>query len=265
MDLEIRKHMESYCGGSSVGVQAFASGGSYLFLLFSREALLAGVTLQRIGGRVYIKNVDTTGYERGYARAFILSILKVLSPELSCCFSIPKNEYIFNGSSLNKEKKIRGPRELLEYWIGIFEDMYDNVHVWSNHHENISYPFKHMDEIVYFEDDPKDRLRKHFVGGLEEMFAALLCRTDFTNGSLVYGRSCKHGGGCIVEASIGDVDGMESMLRKLDFSTRLEALESTKKFISRFGLVIEYFPIKRVMKPRRNEQACIILTPIRKV
>ncbi|KAG5858916.1 hypothetical protein KMI_10g16160 [Encephalitozoon hellem] len=265
MDVEIRRHMEGSCGDSMVGVQAFVSGESYIFLLFNREVLLAGVTLQRVGSHVYIKNVDTTGYERGHARKFITSILKALSPELSCCFSTPKSEYIFNGSSQNKGKVIREPGELLEYWIGIFEDLYDDLHVWSNHYENISYPFKHLDEVVYFEDDPKERLRKHFVGSLEEMFAVLLCRADFTNGSLVYGRLCKHVGCGMVEAEAGDVYGMEAMLRTLDFSTHSMALKSTEKFISRFGLDIEYFPSKRTARPKKSEQACIVLSPTRKV
>ncbi|ADM10938.1 uncharacterized protein Eint_010760 [Encephalitozoon intestinalis ATCC 50506] len=265
MNLEIKKHMKSLCGESSLGVQAFMVDERYLCLLFNREVLLAGVSLQKIGDRVYIKNIDTTGYERGHTKRFIISVLKALSPKISCCFSTPKREYIFNGSSSNKEKRILSPGNLLEYWVGIFENLYSNVYVWSNHYENISYPFKSMDEVVCFEDDPKEKLKKHFKGGLKEMFTALLCRPDFTNGSLVYGQSWKNGRAGEVEATVGDVGEMEAMLRSLDFSTISKARKSTKEFICRFGLSIEYFQAQRTLEPKKHEHAYTVLKPIKKV
>nr|AGE96061.1 hypothetical protein ECU01_0860 [Encephalitozoon cuniculi] len=264
MDLEIRRHMESPCGRSELGIQAFVSNGRYLCLLFNRETLLAGMTLQKIRNRVYIRNVDTTGYGRGHARGFILSVLKTLAPGFCCCFSVPRSEYIFGGSSRNREKRIRGPGELLEYWIEVFESLYDDVHVWSNHYENISYPFKHIDEVVYFEDDPKEKLRRHFEGGLEEMFAALLCRADFASGSLVYGQSRGDDVCSVVETSIGDVDGMEAMLRTLDFSSISKARRSTKKFICEFELAVEYFQGQGAVRPKKNEEAFAVMNATNK-
>ena len=264
MDLEIRKHMESLCGECVVGVQVFVAGERYMCLLFDEAVLLAAMTLQKIGRRVYIRNVDTTGCVRGHTRRFVISVLRVLSPDLVCCFSVPRSEYIFHRSSENEGKRVRGAGELLKYWVGIFSELCSDVHVWSNHYEPASHPFTSMSEVVYFEDDPKKKLGMHFKGGLEKMFAALLCRADFASGSLVYGRLQTDARGPGPEARPGDVDGMEAMLRSLDFSTEASAKESTGMFMGRFGLSVEYFRGHRSLGPGRAEVAHAVLKPRRK-
>lgn len=265
MELEIRKLMESDCGQSVLGVQVFVSGGRYISLLFGETILLAAMTLQRIGTRVYIRNVDTTGYGRGHTRRLVLSALRAMAPDLVCCFSMPRSEYIFHRSSENKGKRIKGAGELLRYWVGIFSELCSDVYVWSNHYEPASHPFRSMDEVVCFEDDPKEKLARHFEGSLDEMFTSLLCRPDFAKGSLVYGKPRMSGRLPPPYARAGDVSGMEEMLRALNFSTEANARESTRRFIDRFGLNMSYFRSDGGAKPPRPEEAHIVLKPRRKM
>ena len=78
--------------------------------------------------------------------------------------------------------------ELVNLWVEIINEVHPEMHVWSNHYENISHPFKTFDDLVYFDDDPNEKLMRHFKGGLNQLFEAL-CQTDFSNGSFVYGKS----------------------------------------------------------------------------
>lgn len=258
MDTEIRKHMEDPAGDSWVGVCSFGSGGRFISLLFNPTVLVSAVTLQQAGDRVYIKNVDTTGCERGHTRGLILAVLKTLGPRMTCCFSSPRDEYIFNGSSRNRMKRIRGAGDLLEYWVEIFGMFHDKVHVWSNYYENISHPFKSVDELVYFDDDPKEKLVRHFDGGVEDMFGTLLCRTDFVKGSLVYGVSVD--GGCSSQAEARELDvwRVETRLRTLDFSTPEDARESTARLVDEFAMEIEYFKVKKTTVSRGEDQVCMV-------
>lgn len=262
MDVGIRRHMENPGGSSMIGVRSFRRDGRSVHLLFDCNTLLAAMTLQRIGKRIYIKNVDTTGCGVGHTRSFIIAVLKTISPDMTCCFSSPRNEYIFNKSSLNRMKKTRGPGDLLEYWVATFEEIHDKVYVWSNHYENVSHPFKDIDELVYFEDDPKEKLAKHFKGNLGEMFAALLCRTDFTAGSLVYGKSfgnveCYFD---LLDAEDVDIGYVEMFLRSLDFSNAERAKMSTERFVCAFDIELEYFMSEKKSSTREETHACVLST-----
>ncbi|KAH9412178.1 hypothetical protein HK407_01g00710 [Ordospora pajunii] len=259
MDSEIRRYMEDAEGSSTLGVHIRHAGKKYLCLLMNQDTFLVVVVLQRIKDRVYIECVDSTGYEHGHARRFMLSILKCMRPRITSCFSHPKNEYVFSGSSLNKAKRVRTPADLLDYWISIFEEYHGSVHVWSNGYDGVSYPFEHEDELVYFEDDPKQKMSRHFEGSMAEMFDALLCRADFVKGSLVYGRTKAYKQSRIKRSCTADIESMIASLRSMDFSTLDNARRSANEFLQIYGLQTEYFQSERTVNRVAEQEECIVI------
>ncbi|KHN70422.1 hypothetical protein M896_010750 [Ordospora colligata OC4] len=260
MDSEVRMRMEDAQGSSTLGVHIRRAGGKYVCLLMNHDTFLVVIVLQIVKDRVYVECMDSTGYEQGHARRFMLSILKCINPRITSCFSYPKNEYVFGSSSLNKDKRVRMPEDLLNYWISIFEEHHGSVHVWSNNYDRISYPFEHEDELVYFEDDPKQKISRHLNGSITEMFDALLCRTDFVKGSLVYGNTKVYKKSCIKRCCIADIESMIVSLRSMDFSTLDNARQSTNAFLQMYGLQTEYFQSNKAAKRRVTKQEeCIMI------
>jgi hypothetical protein len=267
MDGRIRGHLEASGGALRAAVHTSRSANRFIHLLFNGGALGTAVVVQVVERRMYIETVDTTGYGAGMTRKFLGSILHVHGPRLVCCFSQPKGEYIFGKSSGNGAKRLRNSSELVAFWTGFFEEFTRDIHVWSNHWENISHPYRSYDEMVYFEDDPKSKLAKHFSGSLDDFFRTLLCRADFVGGSLLYARM---GDGALEEeddapacCGADDPSAIEECLRALDFSSYENALISTDKFVARFGIELLYFDSDAVQRNRPEEQKTV-LQPRRK-
>lgn len=253
MDEEIRRHMEDG-SGNPVGVCSFRSGGRSMHLLFGPAVLLAAVSVQEACGRIYIKNADTTGYGLGHTRRFVAAVVRTLGAGVLCCFSRPRHEYIFHRSSMNGAKNARSAGSLLEFWISVFEQCYEEVHVWSNSHENRSHPFEDIGDVVCFDDDPKERLARHFRGDLHGFFETLLCRADFSDGSLVYGvdrrRRSRFGD---LDARDVDIGRIEAFLRSQDFGSLDCARESTSRFVDAFGIEIECFRSRGMTAQRQDD------------
>ncbi|EOB14344.1 hypothetical protein NBO_29g0026 [Nosema bombycis CQ1] len=164
----------------------------FIFILFCNDVLSHYVSLSLKGKICYIDKLDSTGYIKGISKDLMKSILSTVNKEIICCFSHPKPSFIFNLNS----KKIMNSQDLACFWIEIFKTKCDKIQVWSNNfdefkrnHPNITkgYPYKTNEDLEYFKDDPKTRIREKLDVNLEKMFEIMLCRNDFIEGSLVYG------------------------------------------------------------------------------
>lgn len=135
---------------------------------------------------------------------------------------------------------------------------------WSNFKKNRSFPYKNLDEIEAFDDDPKSKLLKKFtkIGhkSLTDFFEGLLVKSDFRRGGLFFSY-CSN---CLItvspfnhlqslsvtdhvsknmvnELELNKAVAILNTLRSFDFSTEALARESTDKFIEEFDIKLEYF------------------------
>lgn len=275
---------------------------STLYLLFDEQVIISAALLEHKRNTTWIALVDSTGYCRGYTGAFILGIVKSIMG-LIVCFSYPKEEPIFCGSSTNPGKQPLAPAALFRYWTGIFEQRCDmekaarENHMkdamekeangcqdnggtakeescyfatWSNFRKaDRRFPYQNLNDIVRFRDDPKRKLLREFrkAGHLstQDFVNALLVRTDFTKGGLLFSHcTCtKHrpttssakteSGKCATEPPNGTVykslsgsqnTSIASMIRFLrshDFSNLGAAAASTQLFVDTFQVTLSFF------------------------
>lgn len=276
-----------------------------LYLIHQSNVFVCGAITQHIGSKtMYIESLDTTGYcmPRTCQRHVTSSLINYILDadfELFAVFSHPKKETIFGKSSLNSLKGYLGPRRLQDFWVTHFSR--HNVFVFSNFCDTKSIPFATMDEVMFFHDDPKQKLGVKDVS-TDVFFEMLLHRKDFQRGSLVYmvkkstdiGQSSKceqhkcecSNDHCIDHKSIcqgydreEDQQKVESryemktlnvvrdavlFLRSSDFSTPEKGVAATHFFLERFTPRLELFSINEKRSEVLEKITPTILKPRRR-
>lgn len=276
-----------------------------LYLVHQSNVFVCGAITQHLGTKtLYVESLDTTGYcvPRTYQRNVTSSLIDhILNADfgLFAVFSHPKKETMFGKSSLNSLKGHLGPRRLQEFWVAHFSR--HSVFVFSNFCDRKSIPFTTMDEVVFFHDDPKQKLGVRDVS-VNTFFEMLLHRKDFQRGSLVYmvkkSTGTRHGskdgqhkcecscGYCMNRRSVCQVSGcgengqkvecgdeakMPNMvrnavlfLRSSDFSTLEKGIEATRLFLERFSPRLEPFSVSESKCEAQSETAPTVLMPRRR-
>lgn len=199
----VSRGMEMSRCRESVTVSVAAADSEVLCVLEVGGVLTTGVALRRNRDAWYVSMADSTGHKRGYNREFITAVLAALDG-LVVCFSQPKAELIFGGSSRNTEKRVLSPRALFRLWESCFQHrcvrcthhsadppavLPQGCHycTWSNFDSHRGCPYGSIREIAIFEDDPKSRMRRKFRR-VTDLFAGLLHRRDFATGGLLFSR-----------------------------------------------------------------------------
>lgn len=280
------------------------SGGiaDTLYLVHQSNVFVCGAITQHVGTKtMYIESLDTTGYcvPRIFQRHVTSSLVNHILDadfDLFAVFSHPKKETIFGKSSLNSLKGYMGPRRLQEFWIAHFSR--HSVFVFSNFCDRKSIPFATMDKVMFFHDDPKQKLGVRDVS-VETFFEMLLHRKDFQVGSLVYmsktpadilqgSKGEKNRCECISDyyddhkntCQINDNEEYECeadgenrvkaqnvvrdaalFLRSSDFSTLEKGVVATHLFLERFSPRLEPFSINEKRYEVREQIKPTILKP----
>lgn len=283
----------------SIGRISDASGTFYT--LWIDDTITCAVSVKKSAQISFIDCVDSTGCNRGYNKEFIQSVVRSIKGFVYC-FSYPKDELIFGKSALNHCKKINSPHELFYFWKECFEkrcfhekkpidsieksfeEMNDRicyVSSWSCFDDRRSYPFKSIDDLPDFQDDPISKMKTK-IPCLNDMFEGLLYRMDFMKGGLLFSNCCASLNRCMAEdsfeyylkkmdmvistnrisASDGTVSNLVEFLSKSDFSTAEKAKETSGKLKSLFNLqfVDVDTNIKRSLKKEETVQPISIKT-----
>lgn len=325
MDI-IEKYLKQNLENMELSVYSAYNDKQSIYLLFNKNLLLAGITIEHCEDVNYISYMDSTGFGRQITNKFIIGVIKSLYG-LIICFSYPKNETLFAKSFQNGFKKNLNSVKLFNYWIKIFEETceanktkketakinekhdcdvnetelrikndfdaniteltnkYDcnvneiitkkvkigykndceinktsteNVKInnnnkcflmtWSNYNKSNCFPYKKINEIKLFKDDPKGKLLKKFKKAekkkisINDFFNGLLFRYDFTKGGLLFYK-CYCNTSKIKKEVCKNVNITKiiSYLRHLDFSNKDKAEESTNNFINKFSIQLNYF------------------------
>lgn len=269
-----------------------------LYLILQAGKFVCGAVTQHIGrSSLYIEALDTTGHfsPRENQRNAVSSLVNHITAQdfrLFSVFSHPKKEIIFGKSSVNNKKGYLTPRKLQDFWINLF--CKNQVFVFSNFCERRSIPFKRMQNVKFFNDDPKGKLNIRDVS-VETFFETLLHRADFQKGSLVYmlndktaletnkeekkvcmnlGKKLKNHRDCRKKNKTAEecyevqvpnrVKAAISFLRACDFSTVEKALMSTKAFLDEFEHKKYDFKIELFPKALREEVPPTFMKPRKK-
>lgn len=222
-----------------------------LYLLTSKSVLVSGIFISqkrniensssKFDMVSYISYADSTGFFRGSTGSFFREILCRISG-LVVCFSCPSKELIFSRSSLNPSKQILSPRELFKFWNTILSCR-SKTQVWSNYEENNSHPYQTITEIPSFPDDPKTKLKKYFEN-VDDLFAGLLARSDFVNGSLIFSLTVNAENPSTRHLNTDtEVEQSLSFLRDADFSTLKAAKISTRRFFKNLNIKKEAWKV----------------------
>ncbi|KAF7684578.1 Histone acetyltransferase [Astathelohania contejeani] len=254
----------------------------YMRLLFQDDVIIAGITIQlNTSGRLYIESVDTTGFfnprdcQTIFTKEFILETIMQFDASFISVFSCPKKEILFRKSSKNSNKGGLKTAVLLQYWIKLFESIQTynkdmELHVFSKFYPKMSIPYRSLEEIYLFKDDPKRKLMKSIKKTNEEnkidlksFFNIIELRSDFNHGGFVYlvNSSRKSKPKILDTIEIKSMTKMQRYLRNLDFSTLVHAKRSTKKFIKKFNIQLTYFITnsKNIKKYKKNDNENIIM------
>lgn len=188
-----------------------------LYILFVDGTISSALLILENQGVKYIAMLDSTGISRGYTQAMAVSVIRG-TDGLVVCFSHPKDELVFRKTEL---KKVMGPRKLFDFWKHVFrsrckacsgQECY--LQTWSNFESGRRFPYKSLDEIRYFPDDPKSRLIRSLRGcaiSLRDLFDGLLVGADFAKGGLIFSFCSRKAHqepppNCIKNVSSQDVD-----------------------------------------------------------
>ncbi len=116
---------------------------------------------------IYIESLDTTGFflprnhQSSFTRNFVHSILQIYKVKTISCFAYPKPEIIFGDSSKNNVKGNLSSSKLILFWKSTFNDLTGyKTDIYSNYFSQKKYPFKSMEDIALFDDDPKRKIIK---------------------------------------------------------------------------------------------------------
>ncbi|KAM0685138.1 hypothetical protein COBT_003653, partial [Conglomerata obtusa] len=136
-----------------------------------------------------------------------------------------------------------GAKDLLEYWLTIFEPISKNgeLFIYSNYYPQKSFPYKNIKDIYFFEDDPVYNLMKSVdTCSIDELYHMLQYRKDFSKGSLIYVNLPLNKNNLKHEIN-GDVQKTLCFLRGNNFSTYEENFNSTKQFLNTFNYQLKWF------------------------
>lgn len=260
------------------------------YLLSCNNVINTVIILQHGPKSTYMSLLDSSGYNRGYSSSFIKAVLSSIKG-LLICFSYPMKEPILGKSSENPQKNILSPFNLFKFYKSVFsalcgcksankDDFNEKenlkcLKIWSCFENEKSYPYKNIQEIDVFEDDPKSKMSREFEN-IEDFFHGLLFRTDFSYGGLLFlncpnivSLESKPLLDIIEELEVLDDEIIEEMLknlRNLDFSTSEKALKSSKCFFKTFYIKLEHKELNLVNIKRKAEEDKIIkIMPRRKI
>lgn len=143
---------------------------------------------------------------------------------------------------------------------------------WSNFDSSNCIPFKNINEIRNFKDDPKSKLLKNFghkQPSLPELFNGLLARSDFVKGGLLFSYcnaslSSNENLGFANKKFTSDHEIKKAMkfLRCCNFSTISDAQKSSSDFIEKFKIDtknMHYMAFEEIKMTEENE--CAIFRP----
>ncbi|KAM0685439.1 hypothetical protein COBT_003350 [Conglomerata obtusa] len=153
-----------------------------------------------------------------------------------------------------------GAKDLLEYWLTIFEPISKNgeLFIYSNYYPQKNIPYKNIDDICLFEDDPVYNLLKSVdTCSIDELYHMLQYRKDFSKGSLIYVNLPLNKNNLKNEIN-GDVQKILCFLRGSNFSTYEENVNATKQFINKFDCQLKWFntedvPINKYERAQNKE------------
>lgn len=261
---KITKYLEDEDGDLNIGISVYYEKNHIVFLLFCRRVLSYYVSLQINNNVCYFDKLDSTGFVDGIAKDFIKAIISTVETKTICCFSHPKPVFVFQTS----RKNLLRPFALASFWIEAFHNTSRNIFVWSNFFDSLQrkynfiskgHPFRTKDELVYFEDDPKSRVKENISEcTLERLFTTLLCRNDFVEGCLIYATD-KTKENYTPEFDIDEDISITNYLTGLDLSTEKNLIEESEKLINKFNLEISEFKFTKKKKFKLKEKPAIIL------
>lgn len=244
---------------------------SLLLVLQNDNIFVAGCLLQHHSDVIYIEALDTTGYftPRDHQKDIVYSLISHvcnMDCSLISVFSVPKKETLFGKSELNTLKGFYSARKLESFWVNHFKSLNKGkIHVYSNFTKEKSIPYKFIEQIRIFDDDPK---RKTQVDEPEinTFYQSLLHRADFIKGSLVYlekkkidsnPEKCDFDDNSFVRRAV-------SFLRGCDFSDLESGKRSTLSFLKMFYYENIEFQVYKCKNVSEIEEKIILMTPIRK-
>lgn len=268
-----------------------------LYLIIQKDRFVCGAVTQHIGmSSLYIEALDTTGYflPRKDQKDAVSSLLDYITSQSFGIFSVfshPKKETIFGKSSQNNLKGYLGPKKLQDFWVRHFSK--NHVFVFSNFCDRRSMPFKKMQEVNFFHDDPKQKLCAKDVD-INTFFEMLLHRRDFQKGSLVYMvkeditsereedverkpknlqepgvASFKKANKTLERKKCGKklnkVREALHFLRTSDFSVAERALDATKKFLEEFKCKPKTFKIEAVQRVPEKDKPPVFIKPRKRI
>lgn len=250
-----------------------------LYILFVDDVITSSLLVLENHEVSYIAMLDSTGISRGYTQAMVMSIIENMNG-LVVCFSHPKDELIFRKTEL---KNVMGPRKLFDFWKHIFGNRCKNcngqgcyLQTWSNFESSRGFPYKSIDEIRCFPDDPKGRLIQSLRGcaiTIQDLFDGLLVGADFAKGGLIFSfcgnRKVLQGPSRRCTESVPSQDSMSrikrmiEVLRQMDFSTYEAALRSSKDFVSQFSIsAVRLQPVNHArIKKEATDAHCLKVVP----
>lgn len=258
------KMKQSWCK-EEIKIGVVAEENEVLYVMEIRRQLITAVLVKKGEKTWFLAMADSTGYKRGYNWEFITAVIHSL-PGFVVCFSYPKDELIFRRGSCGELKKIQRPFELFRRWKSSFacrcacckeakSDDFESFNdacyytTWSNFDSQRGFPYKHLNEIENFDDDPKTKMREKF-NKVDDLFAGLLHRKDFTNGGFLFSNCiCQ----CFKYSSSenGKIDKILNFLRSADFTGEETAINTTSAFW-------ELFIIKTVKLTPTGVGFCIL-------
>ncbi|KAF9763187.1 hypothetical protein NGRA_1451 [Nosema granulosis] len=265
----IRKNMESLDGDLELTVSVCYEENQMVFLLFCKNVLSYYVSLQIKNNVCYFDKLDSTGFLNGVGKCFMKAVLSIVKSKIICCFSHPKPAYVF----LNTNKNVLRPSALANFWIEVFSNKSRKIHVWSNNFSELQekhsfiekgYPFETIEDLEYFEDDPKTRIKENLEQtDIKKLFTTLLCRKDFIEGSLIYATTNESDTTLQIEYNETGYP-ITDYLVSLDLSTPEKLLKESQIFLEKFKLEKTTFKIKKRAKIIKKEEPKIILTAKRR-
>lgn len=272
-----------------------------LYTLWIDDIIACAVSVKESNQIYFIDMADSTGYNRGYNKAFIQGVISSIAGVLYC-FSYPKEELIFGKSSLNHSKKTHSPRELFEFWKECFGNrcfhskeitaISENesfkeinrktcyLNSWSCFDSERSYPFRSIDDLPDFEDDPISKMKAK-IPCLKDIFESLLFRMDFLKGGLIFSncKDCTDQSRCAIDncfeeylkqmnlinknirhfsenpVSSSMVEDVVTFLIKSDFSSIEKAKSSSDKLKNSFDFqFINVDTVKKTVLKNKNKE-----------
>lgn len=210
-----------------------------LHILFKDGIIVLALLIITKDNSNYISMLDSTGFCKNLATKFVSYILKGYNGMI-ICFSHPKESLIFQHSC---NKNVLSPSKLFGFWRKCLENRCveckdTKIMTWSNFNSENEHPYKNINEITHYDDDPKSKLMKNlnlFSGEPTILFQGLLSRSDFIKGGLLFsicnGIHCSSLKFCNKDLNINLI---LDFLRSLDMTTKILAEQNYQIFLMNY-------------------------------